>query len=92
MADHGDEGDKRQHSSDRDNQGWEQRRGYEYHLHEGDDRPPGWSQGQKTGWGELRTASRTGQEVRLPNLHLSGTPLLITFRNPMEGWWSGARR
>ncbi|HYV75656.1 MAG TPA: hypothetical protein VFB24_15490 [Candidatus Binatia bacterium] len=55
MADHGNKGEKHEqgsnHSSDRDDQGWQQRGGYEYHLYGSDDRPPGWSQGKKTGWG-----------------------------------------
>ncbi len=38
----------RGHEGDR----WEQRDGYEYHVYgEGDGRPPGWSKGKKTGWG-----------------------------------------
>ena len=55
MADHGDKGEKHQqgnkHSGDRDDQGWQQRNGYEYRTYGGDERPPGWSQGKKTGWG-----------------------------------------
>jgi hypothetical protein len=35
-----------------DDQGWEKRDGYEYRTYgDGDDRPPGWSRGKKTGWG-----------------------------------------
>ena len=55
LADHGDKGDKHQQGnkhSDDDNQGWERRGEYEYRTYgEGDARPPGWSQGKKTGWG-----------------------------------------
>lgn len=56
LADNGDKGDKEpqgnKHSEDRNNQGWEQRDGYEYRTYSnGDERPPGWSQGKKTGWG-----------------------------------------
>jgi len=81
MADHGDKGDKHQqeskHSSDPEDHGWQHREGYQYRMYSGDDRPPGWSQGKKTGWGELWTASWPSQEVRLLDLHLSGTPLLL---------------
>lgn len=31
--------------------GWERREGYEYRAYEADGRPPGWSHGRKTGWG-----------------------------------------
>jgi|SRR5215469_9720684 len=55
MASHGDKGEKHQqgnkHSSDRNDQGWQQRDGYEYRTYGGAERPPGWSQGKKTGWG-----------------------------------------
>jgi len=55
IASHGDKGEKHQqgnkHSSDRNDQGWQQRNGYEYRTYGGDERPPGWSQGKKTGWG-----------------------------------------
>lgn len=34
-----------------DDQGWERRDGYEYRSYERDGRPPGWSRGKKTGWG-----------------------------------------
>ena len=55
-ADHGDKRDKHQHGNkhfDNDNdQGWERRDGYEYRTYEDpDERPPGWSRGKKTGWG-----------------------------------------
>ena len=33
-------------------QGWENRDGYEYRVYANpDERPPGWSHGKKTGWG-----------------------------------------
>jgi hypothetical protein len=56
MADHGDKGHKHQHGNkhfdDDDDQGWERRDGYEYRIYgDRDDRPPGWSRGKKTGWG-----------------------------------------
>ena len=56
MADHGGEGHK-QHGnkhadSDDDDRNWERRDGYEYRSYgDRDDRPPGWSHGKKTGWG-----------------------------------------
>ena len=56
MADHGDKGDKHQqgnkHSNDHDDQAWQPREGYEYRMYTGDERPPGWSHGKKTGWGD----------------------------------------
>ncbi len=38
---------------DRDapNDRWESRNGWEYRSYQGDQRPPGWSQGKKKGWG-----------------------------------------
>ena len=39
-------------SSHDDDQGWENRGGYEYRVYGNpNDRPPGWSRGKKTGWG-----------------------------------------
>ncbi len=35
-----------------DDRGWERRGGYEYRTYSGGERPPGWSQGKKTGWGD----------------------------------------
>ena len=54
VADHGDKGNKHQQWNKHgdDDQGWEHRGGYEYHSYSGDSRPPGWSQGKKTGWGD----------------------------------------
>ncbi|HLH08460.1 MAG TPA: hypothetical protein VKW78_14565 [Terriglobales bacterium] len=34
-----------------DDNGWERHGNYESHVFEGDSRPPGWSKGRKTGWG-----------------------------------------
>lgn len=34
-----------------DDDQWEHRGNYDYHVFEGDSRPPGWSRGKKTGWG-----------------------------------------
>lgn len=55
MADHGNEGKSHQHGNkhdDDDSQGWERRDGYEYRSYaDHDARPPGWSRGKKTGWG-----------------------------------------
>jgi hypothetical protein len=57
MADHGDKGQKHQHGNkqfdDDNDQGWERRDGYEYRTYgDRDERPPGWSRGKKTGWGD----------------------------------------
>jgi hypothetical protein len=55
MADHGnkDKHHGNKHDDDRDNdRGWDRRDGYEYRVYEGPgQRPPGWAQGKKTGWG-----------------------------------------
>ena len=56
LADHGNEGHKNghgnKHSDDDDDQGWQRREGYEYRTYgDHDARPPGWSRGKKTGWG-----------------------------------------
>ncbi|HEY7096039.1 MAG TPA: hypothetical protein VH437_04900 [Terriglobales bacterium] len=48
MADHGNKG---KHDN-QDSQGWERRDGYEYRTYGHDERPPGWSHGKKTGWGD----------------------------------------
>ena len=53
-ADHGDKGNGHKHGNkahDDDDQGWERRDGYEYRSYADDQRPPGWSRGKKTGWG-----------------------------------------
>ncbi|HZQ67076.1 MAG TPA: hypothetical protein VFA68_01045 [Terriglobales bacterium] len=54
MADHGNHkqhGNK--HHAEDDDHGWERRDGYEYRAYgDHDDRPPGWSRGKKTGWGD----------------------------------------
>jgi len=34
-----------------DSDSWERRDTYEYRVFEGDDRPPGWTRGKKTEWG-----------------------------------------
>src|SRR5690242_15746803 len=39
------------HDRDDDHDRWERRENWEYHTYRGDARPPGWSQGKKTGWG-----------------------------------------
>ncbi len=52
-ADHGDKGKGHQHGNKHfdndDDQGWERRDGFEYRAY-GDEHPPGWSLGKKTGW------------------------------------------
>ncbi|GAC1673708.1 MAG: hypothetical protein NVS9B4_28080 [Candidatus Acidiferrum sp.] len=54
-ADHGEKGKKHQHGNkhfdDGNDQGWDRRDGYEYRTYGDDERPAGWSRGQKTGWG-----------------------------------------
>ena len=53
-ADHGDKGNGHKRGNkahDDDGQGWERRDGYEYRSYGDDQRPPGWSRGKKTGWG-----------------------------------------
>ncbi len=35
-----------------DDRGWEHRGGYEYRTYQKGERPPGWSEGKKTGWGD----------------------------------------
>ena len=36
-----------------DDDQWEHRGNYDYHVFEGDSRPPGWSKGKKTGWASI---------------------------------------
>ena len=56
MADHGDRDHKQKHGNkhfedDEDRRDWERRDGYEYRVYRhGDQLPPGWSRGNKTGW------------------------------------------
>jgi hypothetical protein len=53
IADHGQgnpHANRRFHDDDDDR--WERHEGYEYRIYgDRDDRPPGWSHGKKTGWG-----------------------------------------
>ena len=53
-ADHGNKGNKHQLGNKHgdNDQGWEQKGEYEYRTYSADSRPPGWSQGKKTGWGD----------------------------------------
>lgn len=55
MADKDKDKDKHhgnKHHDDDDDRGWERRDGYEYRTYsDRDGRPPGWSHGKKTGWG-----------------------------------------
>ena len=56
MADHGDKDHKHGHGNkhfdDNDDQRWDRRDGYEFRTYgDRDERPPGWSHGRKTGWG-----------------------------------------
>ncbi len=47
---HANHGEAKGKDKDRD-EGWEKRDGYELRTYGGDDRPPGWNRGKKTGWG-----------------------------------------
>jgi hypothetical protein len=52
MADHDKNGHGKKHSDHDDGQGWQRREGYEYRTYsDHDQRPPGWTHGNKTGWG-----------------------------------------
>ena len=51
FADHGDHGKHGKHGNKHEDEQWERRDGYEYHTYQGDERPPGWGRGKKTGWG-----------------------------------------
>ncbi len=55
MADHGNgkgKGNPHANQSFDDDRGWERRDGYESRIYgDRDGRPPGWSRGKKTGWG-----------------------------------------
>jgi hypothetical protein len=51
FADHGDHGKHGKHGNKHEDEGWERRDGYEYHTYQGNERPPGWGHGKKTGWG-----------------------------------------
>ncbi len=58
MADHGQhkgQGNPHANRRDDDDDRWERRNGYEYRSYgDRDGRPPGWSHGKKTGWGDCR--------------------------------------
>jgi Ni/Co efflux regulator RcnB len=47
---HGNKHADRDHDRD-DDRGWDRREGYEYRSYDRGGRPPGWSRGNKTGWG-----------------------------------------
>ena len=52
MADHDDKGNKHQGNKHSDHdEGWQQQGGYEYRAYSVGQKPPGWSHGKKTGWG-----------------------------------------
>ena len=48
---HGNPHSQANRDRDDDRDRWERRDNWEYHTYRGDDRPPGWSHGKKTGWG-----------------------------------------
>jgi hypothetical protein len=50
-GDHGNHGNHGKHGNKHEDGGWERRDGYEYRVYEGNERPPGWAHGKKTGWG-----------------------------------------
>lgn len=47
-----DKGKGNPHAQKNDDDRWERREGYEYRTYDRDARPPGWSKGRKTGWGD----------------------------------------
>ena len=50
--DHGKGNSHAKKNVDRDDKEWEKRDGYQYRVYgDRDGRPPGWSRGKKTGWG-----------------------------------------
>ena len=51
FADHGDHGKHGKHGNKHEDEGWERQDGYEYRTYQGNERPPGWGHGKKTGWG-----------------------------------------
>jgi hypothetical protein len=48
---HNEDHDDRDDDHGRHGDRWEARNGWEYRTYERDQRPPGWSKGRKTGWG-----------------------------------------
>ncbi len=50
--DHGKDHQMAAKDHDQDKDGWERREGYEYRTYGGNTRPPGWSKGKRTGWGD----------------------------------------
>jgi len=96
MADHGDEGHKHgnKHFDDDDHQGWERRDGYEYRTYsdrDRDDRPPGWSRGKKTGWGNCGLTPGQAKKYGCRTYVYQGRPPTTTTRTRKGGSSFGVR-
>jgi len=94
MADHGDKGQKHKHGNkpfdDDDDQGWEHRDGYEYRTYgERDERPPGWSRGKKTGWGNCGLPPGQAKKYGCMTYMYQGHP---HYYYQDEGGWIIVRR
>ncbi len=97
--DHGNPHADRDRDDDRDR--WERRGDYEYRTYgDRDDRPPGWSKGKKTGWGncglppgqakktgECRTYSYQGRR----HYYYRDDQGRIVVRRPVYPWQPAAR-
>ena len=59
-------------SDDRDHDRWDRRDGYEYHSFRGDERPPGWSRGKKTGWGNCNLPPGQAKKYGCNRYHYQG--------------------
>ena len=94
MADHGKK-DKHQQGNkqDRDDdRGWDRRDGYEYRVYgDRNNRPPGWSHGKKTGWGNCglppgqakKDGCRTYLYQRRPHYYYQDEGGRIIVRRPI---------
>src|SRR3954468_9519085 len=80
MADHGGK-DKHRHGNKHndwdDERSWDRRDGYEYRVYaDHDERPPGWNQGKKTGWGNCGLPPAK-QKIWMSHLCVSGPSCLL---------------
>lgn len=57
-----------------DDDQWEHRGNYDYHVFEGDSRPPGWSHGKKTGWGNCGLPPGQAKKYGCQTYVYQGTP------------------
>ena len=57
---------------DRDHDRWERRDKYEYRTYRGDERPPGWSKGKKTGWGNCNLPPGQAKKYGCNNYRYEG--------------------